>query len=262
MDPKSGSMINITKLYGLYTVSGGSTDYQIDLSGERTFCSGQTVVCKLDKSQDTQTPVGLKAGRQFYIEDDIVEVELKTNRNCDKDPQKKVTSIIQFHCNPGGVNEPEFLFDSVDCTYMFTWENPFTCAHPIVVNPQPIGDKTSSQTASSSDKSKTVGTIVAVFLTAIVICLLLIVFHKKERRDAVISRIRSFTRKHSASYRYTELPSSEEADDLLPEISANDLGIEGSVQTSSNDDEVNILQSEAPPPVCSYHDDSDEELLA
>lgn len=62
-------------------------------------------------------------------------------------------------------------------------------------------------------------------------------------------------------YFYPQIPSSEEVDDLLPEISANDLGLQGSVQTSTND-EVNILQNEELPAVSVFHDDSDEELLA
>ena len=49
----------------------------------------------------------------------------------------------------------------------------------------------------------------------------------------------------------------------MPEISASDLGIEGSVQTTStNNEEVRILGNSGSPPVVSYHDDSDEDLLA
>ncbi|XP_065928510.1 cation-independent mannose-6-phosphate receptor-like [Magallana gigas] len=107
----------------------------------------------------------------------------------------------------------------------------------------------------------TVGTIVAVFLSAIVIYLLLIVFHKKERRDAVASRLRGLFRRHSSSYRYSEIPSSE-VEDLLPEISASDLGIQGSVQVTTDTEDISILRSEESPAVISYHDDSDEELLA
>ena len=52
------------------------------------------------------------------------------------------------------------------------------------VDPKPIGtDKATTGGGSSGGKAGTVGTIVAVFLSAIVICLLLIVFHKKERRS-------------------------------------------------------------------------------
>lgn len=52
------------------------------------------------------------------------------------------------------------------------------------VNPLPLPvDKAGTGNGSTGSKSgSTVGTIVAVFLSAIVICLLLIVFHKKERR--------------------------------------------------------------------------------
>ncbi|XP_056014073.1 cation-independent mannose-6-phosphate receptor-like [Ostrea edulis] len=262
MDPRSGALVDITKFYGLHTISGDSTDYQIDLSGTGTSCPDHAAICRLDKSQVIKTTLGVMEGQQFYIEDDILEVVLTTNQNCDKDAQKKITSIVQFHCNHDGLSNPQFLFDSMDCTYIFIWENPYTCAHPVVVNPKPIGnDEATPATTSPAVKSKTVATIVAVFLSAIVMCLLLIVFHKKERREAVASRLRGLIRRHSAVYRYSEIPSSEEVDDLLPEISANNLGLQGSVQTSTND-EVNILQNEELPAVSVFHDDSDEELLA
>lgn len=51
-------------------------------------------------------------------------------------------------------------------------------------------------------------------------------------------------------------------EDLLPEISASDLGIQGSVQVTTDSEDISILRSEESPAVISYHDDSDEELLA
>lgn len=262
-DPESGSVIDITPLYKLVTVPGESTEYQIDLAGTFTSCPPGTTICKVNKSQATKTALGLTTSHQYYVEDDIVEVVFQTEQICDKDKQKKVTSILQFHCNPWGDSNPQFLFDSLDCTYMFTWENPHTCPHPVVVNPQPIAnDKAGTGNGSTGSKSgRTVGTIVAVFLSAIVICLLLIVFHKKDRRDAVVSRLRGIFRRHSSSYRYNEIPSSE-VEDLLPEISASDLGIQGSVQVTTDTEDISILRSEESPVVPSYHDDSDEELLA
>lgn len=55
-------------LIRLHTISGDSTDYQIDLSGTGTSCPDHAAICRLDKSQVIKTTLGVMEGQQFYIE--------------------------------------------------------------------------------------------------------------------------------------------------------------------------------------------------
>jgi hypothetical protein len=40
--------------------------------------------------------------------------------------QEVIMEIFFFQGNP------QFVFESMDCTYLFIWENLYTCAHPVV----------------------------------------------------------------------------------------------------------------------------------
>jgi hypothetical protein len=42
---------------------------------------------------------------------------------------KNVTSIITFNCDPNAKidSDPDFVYATADCTYLFSWDHPAAC---------------------------------------------------------------------------------------------------------------------------------------
>ncbi|XP_033741781.1 elongation factor 2-like [Pecten maximus] len=109
--------------------------------------------------------------------------------------------------------------------------------------------------AAAVNKGKTIGTVMAVFGAAILVCILLIVFHKKERRDSCLQRVRSVVKKDT-EYRYSMLP-----DAIGNEDDEDILGAANNTAEPDEPREVNAISIERDTKVESYHDDSDVDLL-
>ncbi|XP_076077705.1 cation-independent mannose-6-phosphate receptor-like [Mytilus galloprovincialis] len=277
-DPRSGGIIHLDKLtLRSYTLSEGKSTYYIDTSGQANGCNG-AVVCKHVANVEGGMNIGQLNNRKFYIEDDVLQAEYSSDQECEHDKSKKSKSIIQFHCN-SKESIPYLLSESRDCVYLFIWETPHTCITPQVViqTPASTGSNTGNNAAQANNNKKDesgsgkIGIIVAVFSVAILVCVLLIIFHKAERRSAFKAKITSiFSRDGRERTLYNSLPSADDEDEnndddevvLLTHEEQMSSRIESADgQTHDLTDDVKILNPFADAEG-GYHDDSDEDLLA
>ncbi|XP_052242423.1 cation-independent mannose-6-phosphate receptor-like [Dreissena polymorpha] len=281
-DPRSGSVVNLTAILNTsYTVTD---NYELNLGGNTPHCvSG--VVC-LKAGDQKYRLLGDVSKATFYMEDDRLEAVYTTEEQCTGEHSKEnVTSIIQFVCSNSD-QAPQILHNSSDCLFVFSWETKQACVQLNVIIPsvssttvQPssgggTGDNTGgTKDASTAQKSgggglssSTVVGVVATFLSAIILCILLVVFHKKERRDACFARIQDlYSRRGRREYsqlRYQRLPAGDmndifgEEDEVITVEDASG----GPASTSPLREDDSIVNVTSKP--ASYHDDSDEELLA
>lgn len=64
----------------------------------------------------------------LLIVDDDLDVIFSSDSRCGKDKSKFVSSTIFFHCNPQAKEGiPEFLHETADCQYLFTWYTSAVC---------------------------------------------------------------------------------------------------------------------------------------
>ncbi|XP_060069663.1 cation-independent mannose-6-phosphate receptor-like [Ylistrum balloti] len=249
-DPETGSAIYLNKLGSSKITISDTSYYDLDLSGTAGTCT-DSVVCLHDTTSTAQS-IGAYSKRKYSFEDGILEAEYESDQICATDRKKKVKAIITFHCNDSP-NAPILLSRSKDCVHLFLWENPVACLHPKVeIVPPTDRAKTA---AAVVNKGKTIGTVMAVFVVAILVCVLLIVFHRKERRDSCLQRLRSVVKKDT-EYRYSMLP-----DAIGNEDDEDILGAANNTAEPDEPTEVNAISTERETRVESYHDDSDVDLL-
>ena len=275
-DPRSGGIIDMNKITSTSTITYGKNTYYIDTRGRNmgTGCAQAVVCLHTKKFNDPGKIIGHFNKRKFYIEDDILQAEYSSDVKCEYDKTKTAKSIIQFKCNKNNItSNPIFLSESRDCVYMFIWETQFTCLTPDVEIPTVAGGTNkagavNTQGGGGGTSGGKIGIIVSVFLVAIVVCVLLIVFHKAERRTAFKIRVRRiFGREGRERALYSALPSSiddmegNDNDEVILLANEEAMGqtlVSADEQTTSND--VKILNPFED--VGGYHDDSDEDLLA
>ncbi|OWF52457.1 cation-independent mannose-6-phosphate receptor-like [Mizuhopecten yessoensis] len=251
-DPETGGVINLNKLGSSNVRVSDTSYYELNPSSIVGSCT-DSVVCLHDTTSTVQN-IGAYSKRKFSFEDGMLEAEYESDKICVQDRKKNVKAIITFHCNDQE-NSPILLSRSKDCVHMFLWETPVACLHPKVVIDAPIDSSKANAAAAAASKGKTIGTVMAVFSSAILVCVLLIVFHKKERRDSCLLKLRSVVKKDT-EYRYSMLPDAignEEYEDIL--------GAANNTAEPDEPREVNTNSIESEPKVESYHDDSDVDLL-
>lgn len=62
-----------------------------------------------------------------FVDDDL-DVVLSSNSKCGRDDTKFASSTIFFHCSQQAKEGiPEFLHESSDCQYLFTWYTSAVC---------------------------------------------------------------------------------------------------------------------------------------
>ncbi|XP_064627541.1 cation-independent mannose-6-phosphate receptor-like [Lineus longissimus] len=266
MDPRSGGSILLKELYSKghnyeHTEHRGSQvfDYMFSLEGklhldaseaESSKCK-DAVVCKTDRNNvHSFTNLGSYSTRKYYMEDDVLEGVYTSDQKCDADKSQYFQSIIVFHCDDSLEDRfkrmsPMFTYQA-KCTYLFDWYTYDACIVPKIEIPKPVTAKTAhSGVTYGKTNASTVGAIVGVFSGIIIICILVIVFHKKERRVRFTARVRRiFKRTTPKTYQYSVLAQGEDDDFLLSGPTVEDEEI-------TNGDT----------PVASYHDESDDDLI-
>ncbi|XP_065487218.1 cation-independent mannose-6-phosphate receptor [Caloenas nicobarica] len=240
INPATGKNFSLGDVYyKLYTASGDIRTngdkyvYDIQLSGIRNSsfpeCSGANI-CQVKTNERRFRRIGSATNARYYVEDDDLDVIFSSDSRCGKDKSKFVSSTIFFHCSPQ-VKEgiPEFLHETADCQYLFTWYTAAVC--PLISTSDPgSNERQTDQEAQVhkglSRRSQAVGAVLSVLLVVLTACLIILLFYKKERREIVINKITNCCRRTSGvSYKYTKISSEEEANEnetewLMEEVTA------------------------------------------
>ncbi|XP_029452555.1 cation-independent mannose-6-phosphate receptor isoform X2 [Rhinatrema bivittatum] len=262
------------KLYnasGDLRTNGDQYVYEIQLSGTSDSaikaCRGANV-CQVQTNRNFYRQVGSSSSAKYFIQDNGLDVVFSSNSKCGKDKSKSnVSSTIVFHCNAlAGEGIPEFLHETLDCQYLFSWYTSAVCplVNDSIIREEEKSDK--EDKAGLSLRSQAVGAVLGVLLVILTACLLILLLYKKERRETVIQKISSCCRRSSnVSYKYTKVNNEDEADEnetewLMEEISSSNL------RPGRESQENGHITSKAvkSPPFSSLHvddQDSEDEVL-
>uniref|UniRef100_A0A8C0J8H0 Insulin like growth factor 2 receptor n=1 Tax=Chelonoidis abingdonii TaxID=106734 RepID=A0A8C0J8H0_CHEAB len=237
INPTTGKNFSLGDIYyKLYQASGdirtnGDTYvYEIQLSAitdsAHPECSGAKV-CQIKTTSTYIRKVGSSDKTKYYVQDDDLDVVFSSDSACGKDKSKFVSSTILFHCNlQAKEGIPEFLHETADCQYLFTWYTSAVCPLESSEIQEGQSDEGAQIFEGLSGRSQAVGAVLSVLLVVLTACLLILLFYKKERRETVIHKITNCCRRSSnVSYKYTKINTEEEANEnetewLMEEIAA------------------------------------------
>ncbi|XP_066452075.1 cation-independent mannose-6-phosphate receptor [Eleutherodactylus coqui] len=226
--------INLTSIFiKSYTASGDirTTDqyfYEVQLSGKEDSINqkcNKASICQVKINGNFTRAVGSAGNAKYYLDGDDLDVVFTSSSRCGKDPTKNATSSILLRCSPThGEGQPEFLHETADCQYLFTWHTAAVCPLMQVDIGKTSDDE--NQYQGLSGRSQAVGAILSILLVILVACLVVLLLYKKERRETVMYKLTNCCRRSSSvSYKYTKINTEEEADNetewLMEEVSAN-----------------------------------------
>lgn len=250
---KNGTIINPTtgknfslgdiyyKLYnasGDFRTNGDTYIYEIQLSAitdsKHPECSGASI-CQVKTSGTHFRKIATSNNAKYFIRDDDLEVVFSSSSQCGRDRSKVASSTIFFHCNPQAKEgTPEFLHESSDCQYLFTWYTSAVCP---LVSSETTNDQTYVEDnvhKGLSGTSQAVGAMLSLLLVILTACLVILLLYKKERRETMKQKIANCCRRTSnVSYKYTKINTEEvnenEMEWLMEEVDApgQRLGNEG-----------------------------------
>ncbi|PIK43990.1 putative cation-independent mannose-6-phosphate receptor-like [Apostichopus japonicus] len=218
----------------------------------------KTIILKLDKlffakpmTSSTVVHVTCQYSKSFDFPDDTLELVTRNPASCRKD-HSDVFSTVIFKCDweqtPG---RPKFLYESGNCQYFFIWETSHVCQ--LISNGGGDSGGVDNGTSKGTQRGS-FGKVVLAFFMVVSICILVIVFHKRERRSAIYVRIRRcFPGSYAnvPTYSYSQLSNGDRSVSTLEET-------RGLFDSDGEDEE--ILKETSPNPL-EYKDDSDDDLL-
>ncbi|XP_038598480.1 LOW QUALITY PROTEIN: cation-independent mannose-6-phosphate receptor [Tachyglossus aculeatus] len=236
-NPTNGKHFSLGDVYfKLFNASGDIRPngdkylYEIQLSSisnsTNPACSGANI-CQVKTTDRYFRKVGSSNTTKYYVQDDDLDVVFASSSKCGKDTSKFVSSTIFFHCDPM-VKEgiPEFLHETADCQYLFSWYTSAVCPlrNPGFVDPEGVQPGGGGQEHRGlSGRSQAIGAILSLLLVVLTVCLLILLLYKKERRETVMHKITNCCRRGSnVSYKYTKVNTEEteenETEWLMEEI--------------------------------------------
>ncbi|XP_056423214.1 cation-independent mannose-6-phosphate receptor isoform X2 [Hyla sarda] len=232
---ENGINIDLTRIYiKSYTAGGDKRTkdqylYEIQLSGKENSTHqkcNKASICQVKTTGDFTRAVGSPGNAKYYLDDDDLDVVFTSSSQCGKDRTKNATSSILLRCSPShGEGQPEFLHETADCQYVFTWHTSAVC--PLVPKDDDDGKPVNGNSYQGlSGRSQAVGAILSILLVILVACLVVLLLYKKERRETVMYKLTNCCRRSSSvSYKYTKINTEEEVDNetewLMEEVSAN-----------------------------------------
>ncbi|XP_012940789.1 cation-independent mannose-6-phosphate receptor [Aplysia californica] len=276
LDKRTGRTIDLRPLLNsdkAHTVQVHNKKYLISLSGPvqpdstssqlTHWACDSAAVCDITNGQSAARNLGSFKSLTYFLLDERLEVEFTAPEKCPGNQSSShVTTTIIFNCiSDKAQTEPEFLYQAQDCGYIFNWDTSLVCLHaaPSVIKPSAgsgMGSKASGSDSKDSVPKVVVG--VTVFLLIALACIVVLVLHKAERRSAITARLRrmaSCKKRDDVSHVYSRLGQNDSL--------ANDDGDDDDPFNPFNepDEEAEIDNSQLPPRVSTYHDDSDEDML-
>ncbi|XP_078412852.1 cation-independent mannose-6-phosphate receptor [Cetorhinus maximus] len=250
--PTTGQKVNLSAIYSkLYKASGDirsngdSYIYDIQLSGitdpEHAQCQGANI-CQVKTSQSYFRRIGVASKAKYYLEDDDLDVVFSSNSLCGRDKSKNVSSTVLLHCSESaGEGKPDFLHETSDCQYLFTWYTSTVCALTSVNPVIPDGKPQSGDNAMGlSGRSRAVGAVLSVLLVVLTACLLILLLYKQERREIILQKVTGCCRRGTGvAYKYTKINGEEEGDEnetewLMEEITPSESGLKPAKECQQN----------------------------
>uniref|UniRef100_UPI00398E403E cation-independent mannose-6-phosphate receptor n=1 Tax=Pristiophorus japonicus TaxID=55135 RepID=UPI00398E403E len=238
--PTTGQKVNLAAIYSkLYKASGDirsngdSYIYDIQLSGiadpDHDQCK-ESNICQVKTNQPYFRRIGIASKAKYYLEDDDLDIVFSSNSVCGRDNSKNVTSTILLHCSQSaGEGKPDFLHETSDCQYLFSWYTSTVCALTSVNPELPDGkSQTGDDTTGLSGRSRAVGAVLSVLLVVLTACLLILLLYKQERREIILQKVTGCCRRRAGvAYKYTKINGEEEGDEnetewLMEEVTSSD----------------------------------------
>nr|XP_046229339.1 cation-independent mannose-6-phosphate receptor [Scatophagus argus] len=241
--PETGASLSLGALYfshhqasGDIRPNGDRYIYHIQLSGitnnSLTNCVGANI-CQVKLNAPYRRRIGSSSKAKYYIKGGNLDVIVSSESTCGREKTKTVSSTIMFHCNPSaGIGIPEFKLETDECQYLFVWHTNAVCGL-ITVEAKSYDD---DDAPALSRRSKAVGVILTVLLVGLTVCLLGLLFHKRERRELVIQKVASCCRRgNQVSYKYSKVNMDEEGGEeemewLMEELEAPPTSFSSSSQ--------------------------------
>ncbi|XP_078698219.1 cation-independent mannose-6-phosphate receptor-like isoform X2 [Branchiostoma floridae x Branchiostoma belcheri] len=304
-DPFSQSVIPISQLYNnngnSWRVTGDlrpNRDVYVyyirmdDVGIQEDQCRG-AAVCQVKEKDSFMKVLGKPNMINYYMQDGALEVQILSDTKCGRKQEKKTSTTIIFHCSEYiERGQPEFFSESHDCEYIFNWYTSVACLkddveESVSIPPpeQNLPDDGTGIPQFISRHKNSAATVVGIMLAIVIICVLVIIFHKQERRQAFVHKMKSCCGRGDYShptYRYTKfmsngdedgtllmggLDSDEESGNSQSEEASDDFMVEFDAEshqqnrakrkkkTKPKSDENHTEE------VRPYHDDSDEDML-
>ncbi|GFT52342.1 hypothetical protein NPIL_297832 [Nephila pilipes] len=158
-DTKTGFVYNLTSLrdHGIFKTKTDNHQYYLNIcnSNGSSPCGSNIGVCQEETSVEKRSWKAGHSNSNLLFNGDVLFLNYTGGDPCHNGLFQRNT-IIEFHCGPG-IGEPEFMFESHDCTYIFSWKTELACQkimHCAVNNGTDIFDLTplaqSYHTATSS----------------------------------------------------------------------------------------------------------------
>uniref|UniRef100_A0A672PLU1 Cation-independent mannose-6-phosphate receptor-like n=1 Tax=Sinocyclocheilus grahami TaxID=75366 RepID=A0A672PLU1_SINGR len=202
--PETGAIFNLGVFHnatGDIRSNGDRYIYHIQLSGitdsSISNCLGANI-CQVKINDSYRRKIGSSSKAKYYIKGGSLEVSVPSESVCGRDKTKTVSSTILFHCSPtAGEGIPEFLLETDGCQYLFVWHTATVCE---------FFTDGGEEHAGLSGRSQALGAVLSLLLVVLTICLLVLLLHKRDRRQLVIQKVSSCCRKRNpVSYKYSKV---------------------------------------------------------
>uniref|UniRef100_A0A8C2E6T2 Insulin-like growth factor 2 receptor n=1 Tax=Cyprinus carpio TaxID=7962 RepID=A0A8C2E6T2_CYPCA len=206
--PDTGAIFSLGELYyrfhnatGDIRPNGDRYIYHIQLSGitdsSISNCLGANI-CQVKINDSYRRKIGSSSKAKYYIKGGNLDVSVPSESVCGRDKTKTVSSTILFHCSPtAGEGIPEFLLETDGCQYLFVWHTATVCE---------FFTDGGEEHAGLSGRSQALGAMLSLLLVVLTICLLVLLLHKRDRRQLVIQKVSSCCRKgNPVSYKYSRV---------------------------------------------------------
>ncbi|KAM9355931.1 cation-independent mannose-6-phosphate receptor [Pholidichthys leucotaenia] len=217
--PETGVSLSLGALYfshyqasGDIRPNGDRYIYHIQLSGitnnSLPGCLAANI-CQVKLNGPNKRRVGDSSKAKYSIKGGNLDIEVSSESTCGRVKTKTVSSTIMFYCNPSvGIGIPEFMMETDECQYLFSWYTNVVCALT-TVDSKIYGDSTDDE--ALSQRGRKVGMVLTFLLVGLIICLLGLLLHKRERRELVMQKVTGCCRRgNQVSYKYSRVNMDEE----------------------------------------------------
>ncbi|XP_041660412.1 cation-independent mannose-6-phosphate receptor [Cheilinus undulatus] len=241
--PDTGARLSLGNLYfshhqasGDIRPNGDRYIYHIQLSGitnnSLPSCVGANI-CQVKLNGQYRRRIGSSSRAKYYVKGGNLDVIVPSESQCGREKTTTVSSIIMFHCNPlVGIGIPEFMLETDECQYLFVWHTNAVCG---LTTSNHEYDNDSSEAPGASRRTQAMGVILTLLLVGLVVCLLGLLLHKRERRELVIQKVAGCCRRgNQVSYKYSKVNMDEEGGEEEMEWLMEELEAPPSSSSSSS----------------------------
>ncbi|KAM4522347.1 cation-independent mannose-6-phosphate receptor isoform 2-T2 [Odontesthes bonariensis] len=217
--PDTGASLSLGALYfsqheasGDIRPNGDRYIYHIQLSGitnnSLPSCLGANI-CQVKLNDPYRRRIGSSSKAKYFIKGGNMDVMVSSESQCGREKTKTVSSTIMFHCNPSaGVGIPEFMLETDECQYLFVWHTDAVCGLTTVNRETYVDGSTSP---ALSPRSQAMGVVLTLLLVGVTVCLLGLLFYKRERREMVMQKVAGCCRRgNQVAYKYSKVNTDEE----------------------------------------------------